>query len=150
MKKNTLFCDIMAGFFSSGKKENNTQTQHGSGLSILAKGVCIKGDIICEGDIRIEGIVDGNVYCHGRVVVGTLGSIIGKLDSNLATIEGKVEGLIVVRDTLQLSETAQVHGDVITGKMIVLSGAVFTGSCKMGQEALDIIAKEYPQTNAPK
>lgn len=135
-------------FFSSNKKEDKPQIQE-SLLSIIASGMQIHGDLIIEGDIRIEGTVKGNVYCKSRLVIGPQGKIIGKIDAENATISGIIEGILIVRDTLQLTETANIHGDIITGKMIVQAGAVFSGNCTMGQEAQEIIQKNYPKDKIP-
>lgn len=135
-------------FFSSNKKEDKPAVQESS-LSIIASGMQIQGDLIIEGDIRIEGVVKGDVYCKSRLVVGPKGRIIGKIDSNFATVSGIIEGKIIVRDTLQLTETANIQGDIITDKMTVQAGAVFSGNCKMGEEAKEIIQKDYPIDKIP-
>ncbi len=136
-------------FFSSPKKEDKPQIQE-SILSIIASGMQILGDLIIDGDIRIEGIIKGNVYCKSRLVIGPQGKIVGKVDTENATISGIIEGILIVRDTLQLTETANIHGDIITDKMTVQAGAVFSGSCTMGQEAQELIQKNYPKDNIPK
>lgn len=135
-------------FFSNTKKEDNPKIQE-SILSIIASGTQIQGDLIIEGDIRIEGTIKGNVYCKSRLVIGPQGKIIGKVDSENATISGTIEGILIVRDTLQLTETANIHGDIITDKMIVQAGAVFSGNCTMGQEAQELIQKNYPKEKIP-
>jgi len=135
-------------FFSNNKKEDKTPIQE-SILSIIATGVKIQGDIIIEGDIRIEGYIKGNVYCNSRLVIGPQGMIVGKVDTENATISGTIDGLLIVRDTLQLTETANIHGDIITDKMTVQAGAIFSGSCKMGKEAKEIIHENYPKDKIP-
>ncbi len=136
-------------FFSNPKKDDKPQIQE-SILSIIASGMQILGDLIIDGDIRIEGIVKGNIYCKSRLVIGPQGKIIGKVDTENATISGMIEGILIVRDTLQLTETANIHGDIITDKMTVQAGAIFSGSCTMGQEAQELIQKNYPKEKIPK
>lgn len=136
-------------FFSSHKKEEKLPVQE-SILSIIAAGVQIQGDLLIEGDIRIEGSIKGNVYCKSRLVIGPQGKIIGKVDSQNATISGTIEGTLVIRDTLQLTETAKINGDIITHQMSIQAGAIFSGNCKMGHEALEIIQKNYPEDQIPK
>ncbi len=136
-------------FFSSNKKEEKTQNQE-SILSIIAQGMQVQGDLIIEGDVRIEGLIKGNVYCKARLVIGSQGKIIGKVDSEFATISGTIDGILIIRDTLQLTETAKIYGDIITDKMSVQAGAIFSGNCKMGEEAKEIIEKNYPLDSIPK
>lgn len=135
-------------FFSSNKKDDKPQIQE-SVLSIIAAGMQIQGDLVIDGDIRIEGIIKGNVYCKSRLVIGPQGKVVGKVDTENATVSGTIDGILIVRDTLQLTETADIHGDIITDKMIVQAGAVFSGNCTMGQEAQELMQKNYPKEKNP-
>ncbi len=128
----------MSSFFSS-KKTTDESNGPESGLSMIAPGMSIKGDIVSDGDIRIEGKIIGNLTCKSRVVIGSQGVVEGTIDTLHATIAGKIIGTLVVRDTLQLQETANINGDIVTEKMVVQAGALFTGNCKMGQEAKTIM-----------
>ena len=51
--------------------------------------------------------------------------------AQIAEVEGHVTGKVEVSDVLILKPTAVIDGDIITNKMVVESGAVFNGSCKM-------------------
>jgi cytoskeletal protein CcmA (bactofilin family) len=62
----------------------------------------------------------------------------GNIIAQNADIEGEVKGKIEISELLVLKATAVVNGDIITGKMVVESGAVFTGTCKMGAVIKDI------------
>lgn len=104
-------------------------------LSIIAQGTKIDGAVISEGDLRIEGHVMGAVLCRSRLVVGPDGKIEGNVDAHLATIAGEIRGEVIVRDVLQIQESGRIHGDIITLKLTVNSGGVFTGNCRMGEDA---------------
>jgi cytoskeletal protein CcmA (bactofilin family) len=117
-------------------------------LSIIASGNVIDGNVYSEGDIRVEGKVLGKLVCKSKLVVGHQGYVKGVIDSSNATIAGQVDGTIMVRDVLQIQETGRIYGDIITEKLIMLAGGVFTGSCKMGKEAVEIL-KASPQPAFP-
>lgn len=104
-------------------------------LSIIAQGTKIDGAIISEGDLRIEGHVLGAVLCRSRLVVGPEGKIEGNVDAHNATIAGEIRGEVIVRDVLQIQEGGRIHGDIITLKLTVNAGGVFTGNCRMGDDA---------------
>ncbi|MFN8996182.1 MAG: polymer-forming cytoskeletal protein [Pseudomonadota bacterium] len=106
-------------------------------LSIVAEGMTLVGDVMSEGDLRVEGKIVGNLVCKSKLVVGKKGAIDGNIDAANATIEGLVQGAVIVRSQLILQETGKVQGDILTEKMTVQAGAIFTGSCKMGKEAQD-------------
>nr|WP_321229390.1 polymer-forming cytoskeletal protein [uncultured Psychroserpens sp.] len=97
----------------------------------IAKGTVITGDIISEGDFRIEGTVQGNIQTPGKVVIGKTGIINGTLKSANADIEGKFTGKLLLSDMLSLKSSAHVEGEVMVGKLAVEPGANFNATCSM-------------------
>jgi cytoskeletal protein CcmA (bactofilin family) len=112
---------------NKGKMAADTTTQQNT----LAKGTTITGDIISDGDFRIEGTVQGNVKTPGKVVIGRTGIINGTLKSANADIEGKFSGKLMLSDTLSLRASAFVEGEVSVGKLAVEPGATFNATCVM-------------------
>lgn len=98
----------------------------------LTQGTSIEGNLHADFDIRIDGTLNGNLTCKGKVVIGPTGFISGDVRCENAVIEGKFEGILQVFDVLHVKETAQVQGDVSTSKLIVQPGSVFNVKCKMG------------------
>ena len=117
--------------FSSDKKTGKMATETMSQQNTIAKGTTITGDIISDGDFRIEGSVQGNIKTPGKVVIGKTGIINGTLKSSNADIEGKFSGKLMLTDTLSLRSTAHVEGEVEVGKLAVEPGATFNATCVM-------------------
>ncbi len=117
--------------FSSDKKTGKMATETISQQNTIAKGTTITGDIISDGDFRIEGSIQGNIKTPGKVVVGKTGIINGTLKSANADIEGKFSGKLLLSDTLSLKSSAHVEGEVIVGKLAVEPGATFNATCSM-------------------
>ena len=115
----------------SDKKTIKMATESISQQNTIAKGTTITGDIISEGDFRIEGNVQGNIKTPGKVVVGRTGMINGTLKSANADIEGKFSGKLILTDTLSLKSSAYVEGEVEVGKLAVEPGATFNATCAM-------------------
>ena len=103
-------------------------------LSSIAHDTTITGDIQSDGDFRLDGVLNGNLFCKGRVVLGPESKIIGEIHSNSAEIGGNVLGEITINDLLSLKSTAVITGDLIMGRFSVEPGARFTGVCKMNRE----------------
>jgi cytoskeletal protein CcmA (bactofilin family) len=80
--------------------------------------------------------------------LGSSSQIQGNIVAQNADIEGEVKGKIEISELLVLKATAVINGDIVTGKMIVESGAVFTGTCKMGAVIKDIKIGENGLTRA--
>ncbi len=113
--------------FSEKKEKTNQATER----NVISKNTSIKGDIISEGDFRVEGSIEGIVKTAGRVVIGVSGSIKGKVTCNNADIDGKFSGELLVNNLLTLKATAQISGDVVISKLSVEPGAEFNATCTM-------------------
>ena len=107
------------------------QNSSSSQQNMIAQGTVFEGDLKSERDFRIEGRVKGTLITKGKVVIGKTGVIIGSLSCGYADIEGQVKGKILVSDTLSLRSSANVEGDVQTGKLAVEPGAIFNVNCQM-------------------
>ena len=113
------------------QKEENTN----SGLhNTLAAGTTVKGNIITETDFRLDGIIEGDVNCSGKIVIGPKGKVTGNIISANAERLGEVEGTIRVSAKLVLKATAVIKGDIITQTLEIEPNARFNGVCKMSGE----------------
>lgn len=115
----------------SDKKTGRMASETISNQNTIAKGTVITGDIISDGDFRIEGSIQGNIKTPGKVVIGKTGIINGTLKSANADIEGKFSGKLMLSDTLSLKSSAHVEGEVEVGKLAVEPGATFNATCLM-------------------
>ena len=133
--------------FTDSKKPRSQQ----SGLSqqnTIAQGTIIEGDLKSEGDFRIEGVINGTLITKGKVVIGTTGLVEGSLSCNNADIEGKIKGKLVVLETLSLRASANVYGDVQTGKRAVEPGATFNANCQMKDSVKELKTESKPSLQA--
>ncbi len=105
-------------------------------INLLGSGTELTGDIRSNGDIRIDGILTGSINSTGKVVVGSTGRVDGEIICLNADISGEVSAQIKVSELLSLKSTARVIGDIITNKLAIEPGAVFTGACKMESQSL--------------
>lgn len=99
--------------------------------NVIAKNTSFIGDIVSEGDFRIDGNLEGNLKTDGKVIIGSAGTIKGKVESNHADIEGEFSGDLLVNETLNVRSTASIFGDVVVGKLSVEPGASFNATCSM-------------------
>ena len=118
--------------FNQKSKSDNLPDAPGSGgASLIAAGTTLKGDITSNGDIRIDGNLNGNIYCTAKVVIGANGSVEGDISGQQADIMGKVKGTITVKELLQLKGNSQVHGNLHAAKLQIEPTANFNGQCHM-------------------
>ena len=105
-------------------------------VNIIGNGTEIKGNIISNGDLRIDGLIKGTIQATGKVVVGSTGRVEGEINCQNADISGEVKAHIKVGELLSLKANAVVSGDILTNKLAIEPGAVFTGACKMGNQGI--------------
>ena len=123
--------------FNSAKTQN---TDAGS-INLLGSGTKINGDINSTGDFRIDGLLIGNISISGKLVLGNTGRIEGNINCTNADLSGEVKGTVNISETLSLKTTAKINGDIVTSKLTIDAGAVFTGTCNMGALVKNISQK---------
>ncbi|HSW68243.1 MAG TPA: polymer-forming cytoskeletal protein [Bacteroidales bacterium] len=107
-------------------------------VNLIGKGTVIKGDIVSNGDLRIDGNVSGSIQSTGKVVVGQTGIVEGEITCQNAELEGEIKAIIAVKGLLNLKQTARFTGDITTVKLAVEPGALFTGTCKMERSIAEV------------
>lgn len=100
-------------------------------INLISVGTEIIGDVKSNGDIRIDGILTGNLNTKGKVVIGPTGKVNGEVMCKNSEVAGIIEGKICVGQLLNLKASSKIVGDIITFKLSVEPGAKFSGNCKM-------------------
>ncbi|GGF46665.1 bactofilin family protein [Echinicola rosea] len=116
--------------FNKGEEKKSVAEMVNSS-NVIAKETSIKGDIVTQGNIRIEGEVDGTLSSKTKIVIGESARLIGNINTKEAEIAGNVEGEVRCSEILFLKRTAVINGNILTKKLVIENGAVFNGDCKM-------------------
>mgnify|MGYP001116370431 FL=1 len=132
------------------QNKNKTQRQKVMERNVVAKNTSIVGDIISEGDFRIDGSLEGSLKTNGRLIIGVEGSVKGKVASKNADIEGKFSGELTLQETLTIKSSANISGEVTIGKLSVEPGATFNASCIMKGAVKELNQHEQPKTLSEK
>jgi cytoskeletal protein CcmA (bactofilin family) len=122
----------------TSKEEKRVAEEISNSSNTIGKGTFLEGNVETYGNIRIEGKVTGNVKSKSKVALGPSSFVQGNVMAQNADLEGEVKGRIEVAELLVLKATAVIHGDIVTGKLVVEPGALFNGSCKMGAAVKEI------------
>ncbi len=100
--------------------------------NMIGPGTKITGDIDTNGDIRIDGQIEGNINSKGKVVIGANGNVKGEINCVNAEISGSLNGKISASELLFLKATSKFNGEIKAGKLSIEPGALFSGTCTMG------------------
>ena len=126
----------------TSKEEKRVAEEISNSSNTIGKGTFLEGNVETYGNIRIEGKVTGNVKSKSKVALGPSSFVQGNVIAQNADLEGEVKGRIEVAELLVLKATAVIHGDIVTGKLVVEPGALFNGTCKMGAAVKEIKTAE--------
>ncbi len=113
------------------KKEDFPSVDNKSVETIVGESVKLKGNLKSDGDVIINGSVSGDVRTKASVKVGIHANVVASIKAANVQISGVVQGNIDAKDTLQISETGKVYGDIQAGVLVVSPGALFSGKCSM-------------------
>lgn len=122
-------------------RKTGTETESISGKhSILTDCTTIKGAINTENNLRIDGNIEGDVTCKGKIIIGSTGCVAGDIKCSNIEILGKVTGNIICSDLFILRTSGCLIGDIKTKNIEVETGAQLDGRCSVitDAEAQDI------------
>ncbi len=110
------------------EKQQPTRIRPVSMPSIVSAGLQVNGNMVSDGDIQIEGTIEGDVKSR-TLIIGAEGLVKGAIVADEVTINGMVEGKIKAKSVI-LHENSQVIGDITHDLLTVLAGARIEGSLK--------------------
>jgi cytoskeletal protein CcmA (bactofilin family) len=122
----------------NSKSKTSFDATSGNASTMIGAGTTITGDLESNGDIRIDGILKGNLKGKAKIIIGADGVVEGNIEGLQADIMGHVTGTIKVQELLFLHGKTQVNGDIYAGKLQVEPTAVFNGNCHMGANVVEL------------
>jgi cytoskeletal protein CcmA (bactofilin family) len=93
------------------------------------------GQIYIEGDLRVGGVVEGEVEVTGDVAIDDLAKVKASVTARDVSISGQVVGAIVARKRLEVTRSGSLIGDVRVARLTIQDGATFSGKVSMGAAA---------------
>ena len=101
-------------------------------ITLLAKGVLLRGEIHVEGTVRIDGRLDGDIQTSGQVIIGEDGLVQGTINAGTVICSGRIKAKVTANERVQLMKTATLIGEVLTPVLIMEDGAKLQGVTDMG------------------
>jgi cytoskeletal protein CcmA (bactofilin family) len=93
------------------------------------------GQIYIEGDLRVSGIVEGEVEVTGDVAIDDLAKVKASVTGRDISISGHVVGAVTARKRLEVTRSGSLIGDVRVARLTIQDGATFSGKVSMGAAA---------------
>jgi cytoskeletal protein CcmA (bactofilin family) len=105
--------------------------------SVIDAWLTMTGNLQSEGDIQVDGKVEGHIRCR-QLIVGKDATITGDVVAEEVVVRGRVKGLIR-GNRVRLQETACVESEVFFLKSLAIEdGASFEGQIRRAIEPVQI------------
>lgn len=104
--------------------------------TIIGASIKVKGNFNGQGDIVIEGTLEGSLKTIANVFVGEKAKVNANIEASEALISGKINGNIKVKKYLAIGENAKINGDIQCGEISIERGASITGQIIVSSEDL--------------
>ena len=127
-------------------KSSSMEEARSEEITIVSRGVKIDGKLTCNGNIRIEGEIKGDISSQRNVIIGERGNVNGQINADSITIGGKVTGTVNANKKLVLNPSGDLKGDIITKILVIEAGARFEGKSKMGNSGETLKTQEPLKT----
>ncbi len=122
------------GMFEKREEHHNIST--GAAETVVGTSVKLKGNLRSDGDITVDGSVNGEIKTKGTVNIGPNAHIIASVQAKNVNISGTVQGNVVALERLNISESGRVYGDISANILSISAGAIFTGKSSMAETVI--------------
>ena len=129
-------------------KSAGEQEPPAGGLSIVAVGMTVRGDLESNGTVKVEGAVEGHVRATNQVLVAKGGVVAGDIDAREAVIGGAANGEIRALERVEIQSGAVVNGDITTRRISVAEGGTLNGLIRMGEQGVAQLKPAQSQTRS--
>jgi cytoskeletal protein CcmA (bactofilin family) len=127
----------MAALKSGGDRSHDARHHgHENALSIVAPGMKVVGELVTDGVVKIEGVVEGSIRADHEVLVAKDGLVQGDIETRQAVIGGRVVGSILAHERVEVQPDSVVQGDIMTRRLVVHEGGEVNGHVRMGDVEL--------------
>lgn len=124
---------------------NNSMIHTTEGMpaeTIVGHSVKIQGDLVSEGDIKIDGTVTGKVRTTQNLFVGPTAKVEADVNAGSATVAGAIQGDVKADGLLVILQTGRISGNIECRQLAVEEGAYFSGTCKMAEQPANKFVKQ--------
>jgi len=97
--------------------------------SWIGKSILVKGDVVSNGDLVIDGQVEGTIELGDHsLTIGPQAAVTANLTAKHVTISGKVTGNVTGLMRVELKAGAVVEGDINAPKLVMDDGTSLRGT----------------------
>ena len=123
-----------------------------SGLATIGPSITIKGELMGQEDLEVQGKVEGTISLEKhRVLVSESGRVKADIHAKSIRVGGEVKGNLIGEDEVVILHTGRVEGDIKASRVTLEDGSKFKGSIDMepkGEQKESSVAAETSTAKA--
>jgi len=114
-----------------GRPDSPARRGEPAGLTIIAIGTTIVGDIASEGVVKVEGSVEGTIRAGSQLLVAQGAMIRGDVFAVEVVAGGEIHGGVNGEERVEIQAGARVDGDIRTQRIHIADGGRVNGQITM-------------------
>ncbi|HVS09736.1 MAG TPA: polymer-forming cytoskeletal protein [Planctomycetota bacterium] len=115
--------------------ERALRSDGAEGATVLGPGTEFEGLLTFRGELRVEGVLAGEVTAQGRLVIAPGARVRARVSVDELVLGGEFQGDVDARQRVELLATGRLAGTVHAPRLCVQDGARLDGRCRTGPQA---------------
>lgn len=120
----------------------------GAKITVIGRAARVVGRLTGDGDLEVQGFVDGEIAVGGDVTVDAQGLVAAGVRGRRLVVRGAVKGDLTAEESILLESGARVVGDLRAPRVAIAAGALARGHVESGAPDGAVPAARRPQSVA--
>jgi cytoskeletal protein CcmA (bactofilin family) len=100
--------------------------------TIVGQTIVINGNLEGDEDLTVQGRIEGSINLTRTIIIEPSGAVKAEVSVNNAIVSGVMVGNLTATDSVEVTETGRMVGDISAPRVIIVEGALFKGKVDMG------------------
>lgn len=102
--------------------------------TIIGESVQVKGYFESDGNIVINGLLEGEIKTKGNIFIGEKSKISASIEAEEMLVKGKVTGNLKIGGYLSIGGSAKIKGDIECVQISIEKGAEINGKVTINEK----------------
>ena len=118
----------------SNRPDSSARRGEGAGLTIIASGTTVAGDVVSDGIVKIEGAVEGTIRAGTQLLIAPGAQVRGEVFALEVIVGRDIRGGVHADERVEIQAGAIVDGDIRTQRLHIVDGGRVNGHIVMESE----------------